>query len=171
MLVKCQDTGEKIEKELAYKIEHISSSGKKSYKYYSSEDAYNKIVHENKFRKLCVDMMYDILNYKSFMKMPTYFFKKLTEWEPYGYEVIYICINDNKSNIEWALNNKQFNQETGKIMYICAILENHMNDALKIYNTQLQNVKEEKKEIDIAFDVEIGTSKKSKDITSLLGDL
>lgn len=171
MLVKCQDTGEKIEKNLAFKVEKMNSSGKMSAKYYSSEEAYNKIVENKKYKEQCIDLFYEILEYKSFMKIPTFFYKKLSEWEPYGYKVVLTCIEDNVDSLRWAIANKEFSQESGKIMYMCAIVENHMNDALKKVN--MEKKIQEKRSVEITIDdVSVGNNRSSNsNAVNLLGDI
>lgn len=170
MLVKDQITGEKIDKATAYCVESISSTGKKGHKYYSSKEAYDNMIAQKKNRQQCIDEMYEVLGYQSFMKIPTFFYKKLSEWEPYGYDVVLDCICTNESSIEWALNNKEFKQETAKIMYICAIIENHINDSLK---AKKNKVKQEQKEkmvdvVDIDLNIHRDIRQKTKDISKFL---
>ena len=121
--VKLQDTGEYSTSDIAYRAPNK--------KYYSSEDAYKKAVINTTYRQKCIDGMYELLEYKDFMKIPTYFYKRLKECEGYGYDVVYRCIQNKAKDIRWALANKDFNSEVGKMMYIWAILNNSMNDALK----------------------------------------
>ena len=121
--VKCRDTGEYSTSDIAYQ-----ASDKK---YYSSEDGYKKYIRNIEYRKKCIDGMYALLGYESYMKIPTIFYKRLKECEGYGYDVVYKCMQMKAKEVQWALNNKQFTTEIGKVMYVWAILENHMNDALK----------------------------------------
>lgn len=172
MLVKDQITGEKIEKETAYVVSKVGSNGKKTNKYYSSEAAYKKWETNKQYRQKCIDKMYDILGYKSFMKLPTFFFRKLTEWEPYGFSVVLDCMVSNMVSIDWALKNKQFTQESAKVMYICAILENHMNDSLKkIMALDKIKDKDNAKNIETNDIEAIGNRKSVKDVSNLLGDI
>ena len=121
--VKLQDTGEYGASNTAYQAPNK--------KYYSSKAAYEKMAANATYRAKCIDAIYTILEYKTFMKLPTYFYKRLRECEGYGYDVVYRCMLDKAKDIRWAINNKDFNSEIGKMMYIWAILDNHMNDALK----------------------------------------
>ena len=121
--VKLQDTGEYGTSSTAYQAPNK--------KYYSSEAAYLKMAANATYRAKCIDTMYAILEYRTFMKLPTYFYKRLKECEGYGYDVVYRCIRNKAKDIIWALDNKEFNSEVGKMMYIWAILNNSMNDALK----------------------------------------
>ena len=121
--VKLQDTGEYSTNDVAFQAPNK--------KYYSSEEAYNKIVRNNLYRTKCIEGMYVLLDYKDYMKIPTYFYKRLKECEGYGYDVVYKCMQMKARDIQWAITNKDFDSEIGKIMYIWAILDNGMNDALK----------------------------------------
>lgn len=168
MLVKDQLTGEKIEKETAYAVSKTGSNGKKTTKYYTSEAAYKQFELNKEYRQKCVEAMYSLLDYKAFMKIPTFFFKKLSEWEPYGFNVVLDCIQTNSKAIDWALKNKNFNSESSKIMYICAIIENHINESLKKI-LALSKIKEDVKEDVFIFDVDISNLKqKTKDISKFL---
>ena len=121
--VKLQDTGEYSTSNTAYQAPNK--------KYYSSKAAYEKMAANATYRAKCIDTMYNILDYQTFMKLPTYFYKRLKECEGYGYEVVYRCMLDKANDIRWAVKNKDFNSEVGKMMYIWAILNNYMNDALR----------------------------------------
>ena len=121
--VKLQDTGEYSTSDVAYKAPNK--------KYYSNEAAYKKMQINAEYRQKCINAMYELLEYKDFMKIPTYFYKRLKECEGYGYDVVFRCMQMKASSIQWALHNKEFNTEVGKMMYIWAILNNSMNDALK----------------------------------------
>ena len=121
--VKLQDTGEYSTDNLAYKAPNK--------KYYSNQAAYEKMRRNAEYRAKCIDTIMGLLEYKSFMKLPTLFYKRLNECEGYGFDVVYRCIQMKAKDIQWAVRNKEFSSEVGKIMYIWAILNNHMNDALK----------------------------------------
>ena len=121
--VKLQDTGEFGINTQAYQAQNK--------KYYSSKEAYQKIARNAEYRAKCIDGMYALLEYKDFMKLPTYFYKRLSECEGYGYDVVYHCMKKKARDIQWAIHNKEFNSEVGKMQYIWAILNNYMNDALK----------------------------------------
>ena len=45
MLVKCQICGKKIDREYAYRVEHVTKSGSKSNKYYCNEEEYENDKH------------------------------------------------------------------------------------------------------------------------------
>ena len=102
-----------------------------------------------------------LLEYKDFMKIPTYFYKRLKECEGYGYDVVYRCIQNKAKDIRWALANKDFNSEVGKMMYIWAILNNSMNDALKevVAERREEERKNRKSDESVNVDLDIKTVK------------
>lgn len=162
--VKCQDTGEYSTSDIAFKAPNN--------KYYTSENAYNKYIINKEYRSKCISNMYEILGYKEFMKIPTYFYKKLSEWEEYGYDVVNMTIETQTDGFAWALSNKDFNSETAKIMYMCAIIENHINDSLKekIRNEKIVHSNNEETQLEIDdLDIE-NTKQYTKDISSWLED-
>lgn len=161
--VKCQDTGEYSTSDVAYKAENG--------KYYSSQAAYSLLLEQKEDRQRCVDLMFEVLNYQSWMKLPTFFFSKLKTWEPYGYKVVYDTINGVRQNIEWALQNKRFADESKCVVYVCAIIENHLNDYYKLHKREQQaENKSNRLEIDASTEF-IPTQRTRKDISSLLGDI
>lgn len=112
--------------------------------------------------------MYELLGYKDFMILPTFWYKKLKEWEGYRYKVVYETIKSQADSIEWAMRNKQFNGETAKVMYVSAIITNNINDTLK------QVVQQERRErkveiIDAPIELD-DRCKKTKDISQFLED-
>ena len=138
MLVKCQDTGEKIDRDVAYKV--VTKSGNK---YYTSKEAYERIQKDKEYRVKVIETIRDYLGYyKPQMLLPTLTYKKIAEYqEPIGYDVLYDTLVNNKKNIIWAFNNKDFKSETAKIMYLFAIIQNnYMNEyRKKVERNRLKN--------------------------------
>lgn len=172
MLVLDQLTGEKKPKEELYKVttEWVDRNGKlkKTNKYYTSEDAYNKWKMNQEYRQKCIDMMYEYLGYLSFQKIPGVFFHKLSEWEGYGYDVICRCMQNCYKSVTYSLQNKQFANESGKVLYICAIFQNSMNDALNEIKRENKYLSA-KKEIAEVVELDIQHKKqKTKDISKFL---
>lgn len=121
--VKCVDTGELSTSDLAYK----APNGK----YFSSEANYKQWEENKTYRLKCIDKMYEIMGYKPKMILPTYFFKKLKDFEGVGYLALYNTMITQSKSIDWALKNKDFGSETAKVMYIVAILNNNVMDEYK----------------------------------------
>lgn len=159
--VKLQDTGEYGTDTSAFKAPNK--------KYYSSELAYKKMVKNAEYRAKCIDAMYAVLEYQSFMKLPTYFYKRLKECEGYGYDVVYKCILNKSKDIQWAIRNKDFNSEVGKMMYIWAILDNSMNDALKeiVAERRAKEKKEKTTVVEQSVNVDLDISTKKQHIVDI----
>lgn len=121
--VKLVDTGEMSTNDVAFRAPNK--------KYFSSEAAYIKWNTNKEYRNKCIDKMFEIMSYKPGMILPTYFFKKLKDYEYLGYEALYNTMISQTKSIQWALTNKSFNGETAKVMYIMAILHNNVMDEYK----------------------------------------
>lgn len=133
--VKLQDTGEIVVKSTLgiYKAPNK--------KYYSSEDAYLAIDLENNIRNKCTDLMYDFMGYLPKQKLSTYFFKKMNEWhEGYSYSIILRAMEMSKDSIEYSNKAKRFDSEGAKLSYFMAIINNKLNDALKIEKNLKQKI-------------------------------
>lgn len=115
--VKLQDLGTKGDQTTAFRAPNN--------KYYSSEEAWNKICENEQWRQKSINVLTHILGYKVGMKLPTIAYKKIAEYEIYGYDVLFNTLTNQMSSITWALNNKSFNSETSKVLYIFAIVQNH----------------------------------------------
>lgn len=170
--VKLVDTGEIVEKGTEG-LFHAPNG-----KWYSSEDAYLEIDLEAVKRQIVIDKIFDLLNYSKSQKISTLFFKRLKEWrEGYTYQTIDKAIDLSRDGIEFALRTKSFDNETARVMYISAIIQNHLNDALNITKLE-QKVKQKSKSHDLetmADGIEvltnITTRTKSSDVRHLAGDL
>ena len=122
MQVKCVDTDDKIDRDLAYKV---IVNGKN--KYYSSKEGYDNCVMNNSYRTDCIKLIREIMGYVfKEMKLPTLTYKKIAEYkEPIGYDVLYNTLVNQKENIEWHLYNKQFDSESKRVAYLFGIVRNH----------------------------------------------
>lgn len=122
--VKLVDTGEMSTNDVAFRAPNK--------KYFSSEEAYIKWNTNKEYKNKCIDKMFEIMNYKPKMVLPTYFFKKLNDdYEGVGYEALYNTMISQTKAIQWALANKSFTGETAKVMYVMAILKNNVMDEYK----------------------------------------
>ena len=121
--VKLVDTGEMSTNDVAFRAPNK--------KYFSSEEAYIKWNTNKVYRNKCIDKMFEIMGYKQGMILPTYFYKKLKDFEGVGFEALFNTMNSQAKVIQWALTNKNFNGEIAKVMYIMAILNNNVMDEYK----------------------------------------
>ena len=165
MLVKLHDynNDSKIDRKDAYKAPNGF--------YYSSEEAYKTTIQREQQRKQCIDKMYDYMGYQSFMKIPTIFYKKLKDWEGYGYHVIYRAMLLAESGIQKALTSKEFDSEFNKVTYLSAIIQNQLNDALKLEKRE-KSVKADTPKIEIDNISNIGRKANSATgVADLLGGI
>ena len=161
--VKCVDTGEFKPKSEAWRPPN-------SKKYYSSQEAWNNIQKQIKIKDECIDYLMDVLGYKPGMKLPTITYKKIEEYrEPYGFDVLLDTMQQQSRQIEWALKNKNFQNETGKIMYLFAIFQNHAIEAWR-NNDARENATNRKQEV-LPSNLELSENtynKTTKNITKFL---
>lgn len=162
-LCKDQLTGEKRPQNELYRADNG--------KYYTSESAYNKYRENLDYKSKCNTAIFEILDYKDFMKLPRVWFVKLSEWEGYGYKVVYNTLLKQVDKIKYAIKNKDFKSESAKFMYISAIIENNLTDTLKeiAREEKEKRIAEENKDID--FDMSsINRTQTTKDISNWLED-
>lgn len=162
--VKLQDTGEFSTNDVAWK----APNGK----YYSSAENYEKIVKNSENRQKCIVALADICGFVDGAIMPTITLKKLKEFEKVGYDVVYDTIVNKEKDILWAIQNKNFNNESYKMMYVMSIVKNGLADTYKKKQRELKQ--DNKTEVHIEADVEVvevGNQKKGSDVSSLLGSL
>ena len=168
--VKLVDTGEIVEKTKAYQAPNR--------KWYSSEDAYLAIDLDNTARANCIDKMFDILGYNQGQKISTLFLKRLKEWrEGYDYRTISIAIDLCRNAVDFALQTKRFDNETAKVMYVAAIIQNNLNDALNI--TKLEHKVKQKsasQDLEAMADgmetlTNMTSKRKASDVRHLAGEL
>lgn len=170
MLVKCIDTGEKIDRDKAYKI---NINGKN--KYYSSKEGYDAFVTNNYYRNKSIDLIREVMGYSlPQMQLPTLTYKKVKEYEePIGLDVLYETLLDKKRDIEYAFYNKTFNSETAKIMYLFAIVQNHYmkfwRKKVAVNKEKAINKSETSEEIDTEWE-STERRKSVKDLSNFLDD-
>lgn len=168
--VKCVDTGEYSTSDKAYK----GQNGK----YYSSKEAYDKTKEEASYRFQSIDYLSFLLGYDKDIPAPTFLYKKLEEMKKCGYKVIYKTIEQHEDDIKWALENKEFKNETAKISYIMAILRNNVIDVYKEEKaqekTKVVQIKDYIKpdnNMDVDYRNLRGAKGKGRDVSRFLGDV
>ncbi len=165
--VKCQITHEVGDSADFYK----APNGK----YYKSEDVYNLWRRETEDRKECIRLICDYADYKSGEYAPTYLNKMLKEFaDKVGYDVLLETIQGCEKEFIWANENKEFNNELGRLFYYKAIIGNKVVDVYKKH----QRIKEQEKRmsqtpIEIYGDIDnIGCpTGGGKDLRNLLGEI
>lgn len=121
--VKCRDTGVVVSASDAWK----APDGK----YYSSQEAFERLQSEKIARQKCLEELGNILQYSKGQKFPSIAAKKLKEYEVYGYDTVLETILTKKQAIINSISNKDFASEYNKTSYIMAIITNNINDIYK----------------------------------------
>jgi hypothetical protein len=120
MLVKCQGCGEKIDKDIAFKI-----VVKNVNRYYCTESEYLNIANIKKTKDNTYLYINDIFGYKV---VNTVLFKEINEIaNTHTYLKISNYIYENNKFLCSAMQ-KDFNNEYCKIKYFTAILKNNLSD-------------------------------------------
>ena len=162
--VKLQDTGEYSTSDVAYRAPNK--------KYYSSKEAFVNREKAKNYRQQCIEKLQNIMGYQPGMKLPTLAYKKINEYErPYGFDVLLETMNSQESSMLWAIKNKNFTSETGKVMYLFAIIQNNAMDAFQ-KKVHLEKVKREQQKKQNAVEmVELKPVEveHKKDVSDLLG--
>lgn len=169
MLVKCLDLkGEKRPKEDCYKAPNK--------RYYSCKAAYDAVVRRTELKNKCTDFMQGIMGYESDMKLPTSWYKFLEEFSTYGFDVVLETLEVNEKTFRWALQTKNFKNDSHALNYFKAIIQNNI---MEQYRAKIAREKAERKamadEEKLRADVpnyipELGQSGvKGKNLSNLVG--
>ncbi len=151
----------KVPKETAYK----ASNGK----WYSSEEAYNRIQENILYRNKCTELVAQLLELENSQIISTYWFKRLKEFENYPTKVVYATLCGCFDSIQNAFALKSFDKEMYKISYIIACISNNINDSYQRMRKKekMERLAENHKEI---IDIEVAEPVKQNnhDISSFL---
>ena len=78
-----------------------------------------------------LDYLLELMKYKPGMKLPTITYKRIEEYrETCGFDILYKTFKIQTPAIQWALDNKEFKNETAKVNYIFAIIQNNIGAVL-----------------------------------------
>lgn len=165
--VKCQVT-----KELGDSSEFFKAPNGK---YYKTKEIYNHWKHESEDRKECIRLICEYGNYKDDNYAPTFLNKMIADFgKRVGYDVLLDTIRECEESFLWANNNKEFNNELGRLFYYKSIIGNHIVDVYKKHQRikeQERFVKQEPTEIPENID-KVGCSVGGgKDLRNLLGEI
>jgi len=161
--VKCKMTNEYGTSDVFYRADNGE--------YYKSKEIYDIYVYEKKCRIILIDKLIDIMGYKNMTQFPTVLSKEVKILhETYSYGVILKTFNHCNKNIQYALSNKNFGNEYGKIKYIFAIIKNNINDIDKQESRKLIVENTKKVDVDI-INNNTSNTKTHKDLTNFLGDI
>lgn len=120
MLVKCRICGNKIDRNVAYKIRNKNVN-----EYYCDQNEYLEKLEKIKIKDNIYEKVFDIFERKV---TNTALFKELSELEEiYGYEKIYQYLCKNEKYLANVLC-KEFKSEYAQIRYFSTILKNSLAD-------------------------------------------
>jgi hypothetical protein len=135
--------------------------------------AKQKILSEEdaKIRRQITDLIKELFRYKTgeFNTANIKYIDKLIKIYPYTsvYETFIQC----KSKIIWALENKQFKDDIGRIAYVFAIIENQIFDVhKKAQERPKQHTKEHEIDVDFMNSVQ-QTPNKKKDLSQYFDEV
>lgn len=186
VMVTCMATGVKGPRDQYYKAPNK--------RYFQSEAVYqawlagrrkekalkNKPKHYDKpgrtpesYKKLC-DTIADFLGYErgGAQPMPTIVFRRLKELDFYSDEIIQQTLDESADAVQWAMQNKNFEDDAGAASYLMAIVRNKIKGVYdrEKNKTRKTAIEDSRPDLDTMVDLSnIGTVHKGNDVSSLLG--
>lgn len=143
--------------------------------YYKNQYVYDEDKRLKEERKQLIDYICrTFLGYGEGQPFPSSLPKKLNELSYYDNAVIMETFRQNKGDILFWLDKKDFSSEYGKIAYIFAIIGNKIADVNKKYVREKKITEEQQKKVadfELAYEermLSIGTKRKAKDISDFL---
>lgn len=134
--VTCQICKSKIDSDDAYKLVHVSSSGKKTNKYYCNQNEYMQKESDKFFWKQCQLGIDSILGYKCINNGKNKMLSDILE-SGYSREELFDCIKEQHDYISECLAYRDdIETEYAKLCYIFKILSSTIKD---ITNSNKEN--------------------------------
>ncbi len=144
--VICKQCKNQIDKKEALQI---TEEGKKRSIYFCSDDEYKQYsliqdeknrqieldkLEKQKFNELDIYIASEILGYEVGQIVPPFLKKRVKKLaQNYDYEVIKLCFEYMKKDLNYYLSNKEFEDDQHKVNYIMIVIENNINDTYKIW--------------------------------------
>ena len=129
MMVKCQICGTKIDRDVAYKVQHNNRN-----KYYCSEKEYQQQQQELRDKDILFTLINTLFGYKV---INSALFKEIANIHTsYSYSQITSYIQSNKNLLSSVLN-KDYNNEDCKIIFFFTIVSNNIKDFVTNYRPQI----------------------------------
>ena len=162
--VKCSISGEYGKSDVFIKIGN---------RYYKTQEIYDIDEKNKNIRKEIIDYLcIEFLDYQNGQPFPPILPRKLKELEFYDNEIILEAFRQKHKDIRYWLDNKKFDNDTGRVSYIFAIIKNSIADikrqfdyskrqAQKVENKNLYN----NENLDINI---IGSTASAKNISNWL---
>lgn len=162
--VKCRICKKELPKEQAYKVK----KGKTN-QYYCTKEEYDNLMQQKEDRLKCLDTIAKIMNIPM---IPPVMVKQINTLNSfYTYGIIKKTFEENKQNIQWVLENKDFKSEFAKTKYIISIVANNINKVFlreREMDKQVINKKTDIVDVDIFTEEIVTTKRKVSDISDFL---
>lgn len=140
----------------------------KQYKYFKSEEIYQKYIKEKEQKTLLHNKVAELLDYKM---LPPFLLKELNELMFfYSVEVIIETFRQQNDTLKyWLSLDGKFNSEFAKVRYIMAIIKNNINEVDKQWKAEQKRKQSQSINIDIdMMDTTFTVHKGNKDISDFL---
>lgn len=139
---KCRYTNEYGTVSTFFKV--VNNKGKNEY--YKNEEIYKTMLAERKSREeLLQYISINILNYDGSMFLPPSFLARIKNLnKTYPYEVILQTFKDNEDTLlYWMNQDNKFRDESNRLNYLMAIIQNKINDTYLKWKVQERRNKED----------------------------
>ena len=104
---------------------------------------------EKRKAKWIMDYIAKLIKYDETKLFPNSIRKELNKLRTmYEYDVIYKCLCDGASTIEWKVNNGGWSSEWGMVRYIFSIIESKLNDTISIMDSKDNSIRKAEASID-----------------------
>lgn len=166
--VRCQYTGEYGRSGEFYRV---SINGRNQY--YKDEETYLQLEKERRIKQEINRLVaIDILNYDGNQFLPPRFLKRINELgKTYPFEVVLSTFKENAETLQyWMSQDQKFQNESGRLNYMMAIINNKINDEYEKWKTKERRSKiddEVKIDMDL-LEVEIKHKKSNDGISDFL---
>lgn len=187
--VKCVYCAEKIERDTAFK--RFKTLDSKRFSYFCSEHEYNLYIkmqeeklaeleerrlEEEKRKELISYVVEEFLDYEEGMVFPTFIHRAVKDLSTfYTYPMMKEAIKRGEESIRWAMENRDFEDDTRKLQYIMAVCKGNINNVYKEWKQaeEFSKNKAQKNEEVAMFEVETvkyRSRKSTKDISAFLSE-
>lgn len=165
---KCQVTGEWGTVSTFYKVPYKNRN-----LYYKDEETYLNYKAEMKIKQdINRFVAFEVLNYDSNQYLPPYFLKRINDLgKNYPFEVILETFKNNADTLKyWMSQEDKFENESGRLNYIMAIINSKINDEYEKWRARERQAQiEENIEVNVdLLDVELTNKKSDSGISDFL---
>jgi hypothetical protein len=166
--VVCKICKAKGDTDTFYKVKDVD---KGISKYYCNKEEYDNYNDEKiKRETLLKYIAEDVMDYEEGQIIPPIMLKKIGDlYKFYTYDVIQLCFELCKDDIQYWITTKNFTNEYGMVSYIMKIIESNINDTYKKWKfEQRQKQKQDNSKLDVGIINEMPTKTVIKKTTGIL---